>query len=213
MIKSFCIGPLATNCYLYTDDETGISAVIDPAYPSQQLIDCAKASNVKYILLTHGHIDHIAGIKAIKEATGAKVIALPLERERLNSADLNLYTAFSMYYNIGFASADIDIEADDGEVFNVGNSAFTVMHTPGHTEGSVCYICKDIIFSGDTLFCSSYGRVDFPGGSMSKMIDSFCRLCEIDGDYKGLPGHNEFTDLEYERQNNPLSHYYLQGMY
>lgn len=205
-VKKFEIGPLGTNCYIFTDEKTGESVIIDPAFPTDKLIEEVKKSDIKYILLTHAHADHIMALHKVKELTGAKVVAHINENERLHNPISNLHDALGCYTE-SYVPEDIDIAVNDGDVIEFGEKIITVIHTPGHTDGSVCYLCENIIFCGDTIFQGSHGRTDFPSGSFSQMIDSFYKLSNLDGDYLMLPGHQGSTTLKEERNFNPLSRY------
>ncbi len=205
-IKRFEIGPLSTNCYLFTDEKTNESVVVDPAFCSEKLISEIEKTNLKYILLTHAHADHIMAVHAIKQLTGAKIVAHLNESERLSSAKANLHSAIGCYLE-DYVPETIDIAVNDGDVLEFGEKQITVLHTPGHTDGSLCFVCNDVIFCGDTLFKGSYGRTDFPSGNLSALIDSYYKLCSLEGDFMLLPGHQDSTTLENERQFNPLSRY------
>ena len=102
---------------------------------------------------------------------------------------------------------EIDIAVNDGDILEFGNKQIMVLHTPGHTDGSVCYVCEDKIFCGDTIFQGSYGRTDFPTGNLSQLIDSYYKVTQLEGDYLMLPGHQGSTTLNDERNFNPLSRY------
>ena len=205
-VKMFEIGPLATNCYIYTDDVTNQSVIIDPAFCSEKLFKEIEKTDIKYILLTHAHADHIMAVHTIKEKTGAKIVAHINESERLLSATANLHSAIGCYLE-DYVPETIDVAVNDGDVLEFGEKQITVIHTPGHTDGSVCYLSENIIFCGDTIFDGTYGRTDFPSGSLSSLIDSYYKLCELEGDYLLLPGHQGKTTLEKERNSNPLSRY------
>lgn len=205
-IKKFEIGPLSTNCYIYTDDETGESVIVDPAFCSEKLLAEVEKTKVKYILLTHAHADHIMAVHTIKEMTGAKIVAHINETERLKDAVANLHSAIGCYLE-SYVPEKIDIAVNDGDVLEFGNKQITVIYTPGHTDGSVCYLSDDTIFCGDTVFQGSYGRTDFPTGNLSQLIDSYYKLTCLDGDYIMLPGHQGSTTLNDERNFNPLSRY------
>lgn len=205
-ILKFEIGPLATNCYLLVDDETAEAVVIDPSYPTEKLLEQVKKYNLRYILLTHAHADHIMAVSKIKELTGAKIVAHKNESSRLSNPTSSLYNALGCY-GIDFTGEKIDLEVDDGDVIEFGKKFITVVYTPGHTDGSVSYICDRNIFCGDTVFAGSHGRTDFPSGSFSQIIDSFYKLTQLDGDYILYPGHQGSTTLKDERNFNPLSRY------
>lgn len=213
MAERFVIGPLQTNCYIYTDEKSGQCAVVDPAFPDRRLLDALKGRDVRYILLTHAHIDHIFGLPAVKELTGAPVVCHVLERDALCDTYLNLYDNFhanfgrSGIYAEPFTPVSADITVDTGECLTLGKSCITAMHTPGHTAGSVSYFTEREMFCGDFLFAESYGRVDFPGGSFADLVDSFKKVCALEGEYILYPGHQETTSLNAERQTNPLRAY------
>lgn len=218
MLKKFVIGPLGTNCYFYSDNVTGDSVVIDPAYPDERLLKMLSRERVRYILITHAHIDHIYGAAAVKELTGAQIVTHRLAAERLCNDDENLYNAFAGnidgIYSGDFRHVTADITVDTGECIQVGKTVFSALHTPGHTSGSVSYLTQNEIFCGDFIFAGSYGRIDFPTGSFSDMTDSFRKLCSLDGDYIIYPGHQDSTTLKNERQFNPLTSYLLNdGLY
>jgi glyoxylase-like metal-dependent hydrolase (beta-lactamase superfamily II) len=152
------------------------------------------------ILLTHGHFDHMGGAEEARAATGAEIYIHESDAHMLTSSSASLHAAMSI---MPF-KAVTDYTAVRGDCcINDGDCSFRVLHTPGHTHGSVCYIVDDVIFSGDTLFCCSVGRTDFPGGDSQYMMNSMVRLRSLEGDYKVFPGHGESTTLEYERNNNP----------
>ena len=207
MVKTLSIGPMPTNCYIFTDDNTGEVAIIDPAYNSLELQKAVEKSQVKYIFVTHGHADHIFGLAKLKELTGAKIVCHELEVGRLQSTADSLFDNLSGMYFEPFLKCKADITVSGGEKFSVGDTEFEIMHTPGHTNGSICLVSDEIIFSGDTIFNMSYGRVDFPTGSSQQMISSFKKLFALDGDRKVYPGHNDDTTLGFERKYNPMVAY------
>lgn len=190
------------NTYIVTDNETGATAVVDPSLPEESLIEKLNGKDVKYILLTHGHFDHICGAKLVKEKTGAKVVIHKDDEELLSDGVKNLFNESCQGYVLPVVSAEI--VADDGTELEFGNSKITVMHTPGHTLGGVCYLLKDekIMFSGDTLFKLCAGRTDFYGGNARQELRSLAKIGELEGNYKVYPGHDEDTTLDFERENN-----------
>ena len=163
------------------------------------MIDMIGDTNLKYILLTHGHFDHIIGVKSVKEKYGAQVVISKEDEPMLNSAKLSL----AVFCNAPQNNVDADIIVKDGDEITLGKTKIKVMATPGHTSGSVCYIAENCIFSGDTLFYCSCGRTDFPSGSPEQMMSSLQKLKALDGDYKVYTGHNNLTTLDFERKNNP----------
>lgn len=189
------VGQLMTNCYIVWDEHTKNAAVIDPGDDGAYLADCLKKNGLilQYILLTHGHFDHIGGVYELKETCGAD------PKIYMSHKDLHLEAVF--HEAVLLDPADV-IDWADGDTVTMDSITFRVLTTPGHTPGSVCLIADDVIFSGDTLFQGSCGRTDFPGGSWSDMCASLRRLYELKGNYTVLSGHTGSTTLERERKTN-----------
>lgn len=192
-------GSMDNNCSLIIDEKTNQSALVDCNEFSQKMIDMIGDTDLKYILLTHGHFDHIIGVKSVKEKYGAQVVISKEDEPMLNSAKLSL----AVFCNAPQNNVDADIIVKDGDEITLGETKIKVMATPGHTSGSVCYIAENCIFSGDTLFYCSCGRTDFPSGSPEQMMSSLQKLKALDGDYRVYTGHNNLTTLDFERKNNP----------
>ena len=203
-IKALSIGiVISTNCYIVRDTQTGKTLVIDPGIFDKNLdatLTEMGVTELEYILLTHGHFDHISGAAKLQKKYGGKIAIHSLDAPCLKDSENSRAALF------GFSSPvfDCDNALADGDIISFGESVIKVIHTPGHTVGSVCFIIGDNIFSGDTLFRLSYGRTDFPGGSDLQMMESFRKLKAIEGQYKVFPGHEEFTDLDFEKKFNPL---------
>lgn len=200
-VKTIQLGPISANCYILTDSETGISAVIDPGQWNEELKALAGDLEIEYILLTHGHFDHILGVSGLREYTGAKVAIHKADADCLKDENKSLC---AWEYPGEQRLLEADVLLSDGDIINIGNSVLNVMHTPGHTKGGVCYIAEAdrLIFSGDTLFCLTAGRTDFPGSSAEELFDSLKRLKNLKGDYTVYTGHNRSTTLDYERTHN-----------
>lgn len=192
-------GSMDNNCCLIIDEKTNQSALVDCNEFSQKMIDMIGNTDLKYILLTHGHFDHIIGVKSVKEKYGAQVVISKEDEPMLNSSKLSL----AVFCNAPQNNVDADIIVKDGDEITLGETKIKVMATPGHTSGSVCYIAENCIFSGDTLFYCSCGRTDFPSGSPEQMMSSLQKLKALDGEYKVYTGHNNLTTLDFERKNNP----------
>ncbi|MFY9379820.1 MAG: MBL fold metallo-hydrolase [Acutalibacteraceae bacterium] len=195
--------PFSTNCYILIDDNTKKAAIIDPAICSQELLNHIKSSDIseiEYILLTHGHFDHILGVADLKGIyKNAKVAIHSLDADSLSNPKKSL--AKSIVGDLQ-KPVNADIILNDNDKINLGDLSIEVLHTPGHTPGSVCFLCGDTMFSGDTLFCKTVGRTDFEGGSMDDMLKSVNRLGNLKGDYNVFPGHSEKTTLDEERKHN-----------
>lgn len=199
--ESARVGLLGTNFYIITDDKTGESAVIDPGADYSELEKYIEGKKIKYILITHGHYDHVFGVAELKRRTGAQIVIGEDDAENLHNIDkCNSGMRFPEIQE----PAHADITVKDGDIIKLGDTEFKVLTTPGHSPGSICYILEDekVIFSGDTLFYHSIGRTDFLTSVPKKMIPSLKKLSELEGNYEVYPGHGPATTLNEERKNN-----------
>lgn len=201
-VDYFVVGMIATNCYLIEDEATGALAVIDPGDECPELYDEIdhRGGKLDYILLTHGHYDHILGVARLCERYHPTVCACEKEMVVLQKGLYNLTSV----HHIRLNAFNVDRLLNDNDTVMLGESEIMFINTPGHTVGSGCYIVDDCIFSGDTIFCESVGRTDFPTSSMADMRRSVERIRDLDGDYAIYPGHEMFTTLEHERKFNPF---------
>ena len=201
-IETFPVGIIDTNCYVVTDENSGECLVIDPGDMSAELESALDGKNIKYILLTHGHYDHILAAAGLKQKTGAPVAIGKEDADCLHDDDLS---RAGLHFPLLQQKINADILLSDGSKLDFGGKKINVIHTPGHTPGGVCYIFEDerVIFSGDTLFRLSAGRTDFETGSDYDMALSLKTLALLDGDYAVYPGHGPETTLDFEREHNP----------
>ena len=194
----------SANCYLVTDESTNESLLIDPGSYGDRQRDFIKSQGIeslKYILLTHGHFDHMIGVERFRSAFGGEVVVHENDSDKLSSAVGSLYSRFER--EIPFAEATADIKVKDGDGLPFGGGTIEVIHTPGHTKGCVCYKIGDCLFTGDTLFRGSIGRTDFPDSNQNEMLTSLKKLYSIEGAFKVYPGHEGTSTLSYEKQTNP----------
>ena len=194
----FSAGYVDSNVYVITDSDTNYSAVIDPDFQYMKAEEIAKEFEVKLILLTHAHFDHIYSAKKLSDITLAPILIHEEDYEALNDENLNLSRLFGMPLKF-----KADKTFKDGEIIKLGNSEIKVLHTPGHTKGSSCFIIGNDMISGDMLFNMSIGRTDFPGGNVREMRNSIKKLIAVNTDYTVYPGHGELTSLFSEKENNP----------
>ncbi|HHW41562.1 MAG TPA: MBL fold metallo-hydrolase [Syntrophomonadaceae bacterium] len=202
-VKSLAVGSMMANCYIIWCRQTKDALVIDPGGDGSRILAEIKKEGlkVKYIVNTHGHIDHIAANYDVKEGTGAKLLIHPDDAPLLTNPDLNL----SLYMGSPFQSPKADMLISDGEEIAIGNLRFEVLHTPGHTRGGVCLKTEGAIFTGDTLFAGSIGRTDFPGGSYKQLLDSIRnKILPSDDNCVVYPGHGPASTVGHERVNNPF---------
>ncbi|MEO0108611.1 MAG: MBL fold metallo-hydrolase [candidate division WOR-3 bacterium] len=184
------LGAMRTNCYLLAD--SGEVAVIDPGFEPDRILAAVDRlpapAQVKLVLNTHGHIDHIGANAEIIRATGARLLIGRQDAAMLSDAQGNL----SVFLGQGIVSPPPDRLLDEGDTIDVGRTVLTVWATPGHTEGGICLIGDGFAFTGDTLFFDSMGRTDFPGGSDRKMQASLERLVRSLPDESMIyPGHKD----------------------
>lgn len=199
-ILTLTTGVLGVNTYFLVNEETGEAVAIDcgERYSDIKKFEKDNGITVKYELLTHSHFDHSASAVELQK-DGVKVFCSEIDAEKLKKGE----TLAEHFYRKPIAVTP-DYTFKDGDVLNLCGIEITVMITPGHTDGSACFVAGNDLFSGDTLFYESCGRTDFPSGSSEDMKKSLERLFSLDGDYKVYTGHGEATTLSHERAHNPF---------
>jgi glyoxylase-like metal-dependent hydrolase (beta-lactamase superfamily II) len=191
------VGPIATNVHILADARSREAIAIDTATPSLAWIAdelAARNWKLKLIVSTHGHWDHIGDNAAVAAHAGAEIAVHPLDRERLTNPQ-PLFAPFDIPPSVPA------VELAEGGIIRFGELRLRVLHTPGHTEGSVCLLAEDdgVLYSGDTLFAAGWGRVDLPGGDPDAMVDSIARLSALDDRIAVFPGHGAGTTIGRER--------------
>lgn len=198
---TFCLGALRTNTYFCFDDALSC-VVIDPGMDGEGIWNklCEKGLKPSHIFLTHGHFDHAQGVRYLAEKSGAKICihkedAVMLQNPGFASATLYYRGDASLY-----PRCEADILLEEGSEIQVGTMHFKVLHTPGHTPGSVCFAEKNTLFCGDTVFAYGYGRYDLWGGDRKALSRSLNRLATLGEDYKLCPGHGNTASLSRHRE-------------
>lgn len=204
-IKLLVLGPVGTNCYIYYNETDKDAIIIDPADKPEVIRDFIEKEqlNLKAVLLTHGHFDHIGAVKDLCEKYNVKIYGHEAEEEVLVNPEINL--------SVGLGRTQLSFRLDeklrDNQTLDIIGLSIRVLHTPGHTVGGVCYYIpsEGILFSGDTLFACSVGRTDFPGGSSRQLISSVRdKLFKLPEDTLVFPGHGEQTSIKFEKSHNPF---------
>jgi len=189
--------------YVLINEETKTAAVIDPDLNQAQIMKCVEESgaSIQTILATHGHFDHIGSVKNLAEATGAKIAIHTLDASMLTKSADNL----SLYFGQPEEQRAADVLLKDGDQVQVGSQELLVLHTPGHSPGSVCFLWNNLVFSGDTLFFQSMGNPSFPGGDVAQLKKSITeKLMVLPEHFRVLPGHGKQTTIGHEKAHNPF---------
>lgn len=199
IIKTFTAGPIDANNYLLIDGNEAV--LIDCSEVKYEILKELEGKILKYILLTHGHFDHVLGINGMKEKTGAKVFVNKNDVARMEESASIMKTFGVQGVEIPHADGFIN----DGDIIEFGNTKIKAIATPGHTEGGMCYLVDDKLFSGDTLFKGTVGRCDLAGGNLKKLSDSVNnKLFAMDENITVYPGHGPETTIAYEKQYNEI---------
>lgn len=204
IIKKLEVGPFASNCYIVGSENNKEGMIIDPGDEAKRILNEVKdlGLDIKIVALTHGHIDHIGALKEVKEATGAQVAIHTDDVRVLKDKFLSIFLGIRHR-----SPPPPNRLLNDSDTISVGEFKFTVIHTPGHSQGSICLLGEGVLFSGDTLFNYGVGRSDLPGsgGNHNQLIDSIQRrLLVLDDNIKVYPGHGPDTTIGAERRGNPF---------
>lgn len=199
--RKLTLGPFGTNCYFIISEKTRNCYVVDPADNCGAITGFAESNGLTItgIILTHAHFDHIS---ALEELRGPKIPVMLHEAEN----DILLNTDFNMLsiYKPGYCCKSGDVLLHDQDTIDLDGGMIRVMHTPGHTPGSCCYIYDDTVICGDTVFREGFGRYDFPGGDYGSLVDSIRKIARLEESFKLLPGHGPSTTVEHEKKFNIL---------
>lgn len=199
-MKLYCLssGPLRVNTYFLVNEEKKTAVVIDSGENYKLIKKTEKESGftIKAVFLTHAHFDHAGNVKKLQD-DGVKIYVSEIDAPKLLNEE-NLSSSFGRKFD--YCTADFTFK--DGDVLDIEDIKIKVIATPGHTDGSVTFLVNDMLFTGDTLFLESVGRTDFPSGNKQTLICSVKKLFALSGDYRVYPGHQEFTTLSHERENN-----------
>lgn len=201
IFKCLPTGMFGSNCYIIGDKGEGV--IIDPGVETSEILDAAEREGlkIKYIILTHAHIDHICSVDEVREKTGAKVVVHEADIPALNDPRLNV----SHYTGQGRTFKAADMQVRDGDIIKAGDMVLEIIHTPGHTPGGICIKTGNMVFTGDTLFKMSVGRTDLGRGNMDQLIHSVKnKLLTLPDETVVYPGHGESTTIGDEKRSNPF---------
>ena len=200
-VKMMQVGPIGTNCYILEDEGEKRAAVIDPGDEAERILSVLREmdSQVDYILLTHGHYDHTTAVPELHEA-------LPDAKIYIHKADAN--GTGSRIFPLAGQVKDL-LFYDEGDALPLGALTVEVLHTPGHSKGSVTLKVRDVLFTGDTLFAGDCGRTDLPGGGYEEILASLGRLGRLEGNFHVCPGHEQTSTMDRERE---INRYLREGM-
>ena len=202
ILKRLVVGPFASNCYIVGSESNKEGMIIDPGDEAEVILRNAEdlELDIKYVVLSHAHIDHIGALKEVKEATGAEVAIHSDDAQALQDSSV------SAMFGISYPTPPPpDCLLQGGDSLDVGGLHFSVLHTPGHSPGGICILGEGIVFSGDALFNYGIGRCDLPGGSYSQLMNSIhTKLMVLPDNTIVYPGHGPETTIGAERQGNPF---------
>lgn len=200
------VGPIGTNCYIMKNEENNEGLIVDPGADASRILHAVaelKLTKVDGILVTHGHSDHIGALHEVRMAVKAPVYMSTIDAPTLADPEANL----SRYMGEDVVTFAPEKLLNDGDVINVAGFEFKILHTPGHTPGGICFYneANTLCFVGDTIFCESIGRTDFPGGSYKQILNSIkTKILTLDSQIRLLPGHMTATSVGWEKKRNPF---------
>ena len=199
-IERLVLGAIQTNTYFVTNEVTKECVVIDPAEDIQSISGYIKENDIKpvAVLLTHGHFDHIGGVAYLKEL-GCKVYMSNKDVWHITHPE-----QMARILGIEIKPFSLDFEIKEPDLLEIAGFKFKVLDTPGHTQGGVCFILDEYIFTGDTIFRESYGRTDFEDSDFESLKSSILKILALDGEYTLLPGHGDISYLSFEKMYNPI---------
>lgn len=201
IIKTFVEPPIDNNNYLIVDEKTKDAALIDCSSIDDRIDEEIEkqGANLKYILLTHGHFDHIAGIRPNRFKNNPQIVMHKADSDWLNNANQYL----PMFGMPEITIPKVDVFVEDGDTIQLGSLEIKVLHTPGHTQGGVCYLVDGNLFSGDTIFREAVGRCDLEGGNFNQIVESIeDKIFTLTPETVIYPGHGNITSVEWEKEHN-----------
>lgn len=201
ILETFVLGPIENNNYLLVDEDSREAVLFDCTQESEEIENALEKhnANLKFILLTHGHFDHVLGVNTFRNKYNCQVLIHEEDKIMLDNMK-----DFTKFFGLGEPEIQkVDGFVKEGDVIKFGNKEIKVIHTPGHTKGGVCYLVENKLFSGDTLFLESVGRTDLPGGNFNEIKSSIQnKLFNLDKNTEVYPGHGPTTTIEHEKVNN-----------